>query len=171
MTPLDDARPDIRETLFALAQDMTKLDPGPLARLRRMTPGGPGEGTFWVLALRHGLRQDGVGMTFVRLLALLTPKGAADQRKLLHDGKRPLGKVLAGAGYPEMRLLRFLSLPFEARGDSLERMIRWLAAKGHEGVDTVDIALLLFSPDVRPARRLAKTYYDALRTSQKDDAA
>jgi len=175
MTPPDDARPSLGDTLFRLAQDITKLDPGPLARLRRMGCYGPGEGDFWVLAMRHGLRTDAPGMRLIQFLAMLTPKGAPHLPKKLHDAKRSLGTALVEANYPESRLLRFLALPFETRGDAMEGMVRWLAAKGHEGINIVDIALLLFSPDVRHARRLAQTYYaahhKAADTTAKKDAA
>jgi CRISPR system Cascade subunit CasB len=140
---------------------MVTLDPGQLARLRRMDPEGPGEGDFWRLAVEHGLRTDSKGLLFARLLALLTPKGEPGAHKKLHDGDGPLGTVLFEAGYPETRLLAFLALPAGKRGEALERMARWLAAKGHDGVNCVDIARLLFSDDVRDARRLAESYYRA----------
>jgi hypothetical protein len=175
MTPPDDERPDLGEMIFRLAQDMVKLEPGSLARLRRMVPDGAGEGDFWVLAADHpGLRTDTAGMMLVRLLALLTPKGRPDSGKKLHHGQHAFGAALAEAAYPETRLLRFLALPFEARGHALEGMVRWIAAKGHEGLNATDIACLLFSPDVKHARRLAQTYFDTLRkkkADKKDDAA
>lgn len=171
MTPPDDARPELGEMLFRLAQNVAKLEPGPLAHLRRMDPDGPGEGAFWVLATHHGLRTDAAGLRLVQLLALLTPKGAPYPPKKLHDSKRAFGTALFEANYPEMRLLRFLTLPFEARGDALERMARWLAAKGHGGLNTLDIALLLFSREVEPVRRLAQTYYAAHRKDANKDYA
>lgn len=160
MPPEENGR-TLGEAVSRLAGSMVKLDPGPLARLRRMDPAGPGEGDFWRLAVQHELRTDDKGLLFVRLLALLTPKGDPGAHKKLHDRDRPLGAALCEAGYPETRLLDFLALPEERRGEALERMARWLAAKGHGGVNCVDIARLLFSEDVRNTRRLAETYYRA----------
>lgn len=149
------------EMVVHLTRSIVKLDTGQLARLRRMNPEGPGEGDFWRLAIQHNLRTDSRGLMLVRLLALLTPKGEPSEQKKLHDRDKPLGAALYEASYPETRLLAFLGLPFGKRGEALERMARWLAAKGHGGVNCVDIARLLFSEDVRNTRRLAETYYRA----------
>jgi len=160
MPPEDNER-TFGDKVFHLARSMVKLDPGQLARLRRMDPEGPGEGDFWRLAVQHDLRTDSNGLLLVRLLALLTPKGEPGAHKKLHDWDSPLGAALYKAGYPETRLLNFLALPSAKRGEALERMARWLAAKGHDGVNCVDIARLLFFDDVRDARRLAEGYYRA----------
>lgn len=164
--PPDDHTQTLGEMVFQLARSVVQLDPGQLARLRRMDPEGPGEGEFWQLAVEHGLRTDSKGLLFARLLALLTPKGEPGPHKKLHDRERPLGTVLFEAGYPERRLLAFLALPAGKRGEALERMARWLAANGHDGVNCADIARLLFSDDVRDARRLAETYYRAQDKAQ-----
>lgn len=156
---IDDRKDDFGDKLVRLAEDLTKLEPGPLALLRRMDPDGPGEGVFWALATRHDLFVDSRCMQFVRLLALLTPKGAPAPFKKLHVRDLPFGAALAMARYPETRLLRFLALPFAARGEALEPMVRWLASKGHGGLNTRDIARLLFFEDVKHSRRLAATYY------------
>jgi CRISPR system Cascade subunit CasB len=165
MPPEENGR-TLGEAVSRLAGSMVKLDPGPLARLRRMDPAGPGEGDFWRLAVQHELRTDDKGLLFVRLLALLTPKGDPGAHKKLHDRDRPLGAALCEAGYPETRLLDFLALPEERRGEALERMARWLAAKGHGGVDCVHIARLLFFDSARDARHLAETYYRAQDKAQ-----
>lgn len=175
--PPEDNGQTLGEMVFRLAQSMVKLDPGQLARLRRMDPSGPGEGDFWRLAVQHDLRADNKGLLLVRLMALLTPKGEPGANKKLHQRNRPLGAALFEASYPETRLLNFLALPVAKRGESLERMARWLAAKGHDGVNCVDIARLLFADDVRDARRLAESYYrahDRAQTkpdSEEDEAA
>lgn len=159
--PPEESRQTPGDRVFQLAQSMVKLDSGQLARLRRMDPEGPGEGDFWRLAVQHDLRTDSKSLLFVRILALLTPKGDPDGHKMLHDRSKPLGAALFEAGYPETRLLNFLALPHAKRGEALERMARWLAAKGHNGVNCTDIARLLFSDDVSHGRRLAETYYRA----------
>ncbi|MFC4624630.1 hypothetical protein ACFO1V_05235 [Daeguia caeni] len=164
--PPEENRQTPGDRVFQLAQSMVKLDPGQLARLRRMDPEGPGEGDFWRLAVQHDLRTDSKSLLFVRILALLTPKGDPDGHKMLHDRSKPLGAALFEAGYPETRLLNFLALPHAKRGEALERMARWLAAKGHNGVNCTDIARLLFSDDVSHSRRLAETYYRAKDKAQ-----
>jgi CRISPR system Cascade subunit CasB len=157
--PPDEAERGLAAMIAPLSRGLLALDPGPLARLRRMVPEGPGVGEFWELAACHHLSGDDRSIRLVRLLAILTPKGDPRSPKRLHDPKRSLGAALAKTNYPEMRLLRFLALPFEARGPALERMVRWLSAKGHDGVDCAEIAGLLSHPDTWRARRLADGFY------------
>lgn len=153
----------LADIIVRIADDMAKLEPGPLARLRRMKPSGPGEGDFWRLAARYGLTGSDRWLVFVKLLALLIPKGDPGQPKRLHAPKRALGTALGESAYPESRLLRFLALPHEQRPEALERMIRWLDAHDEaRGIDCRDIYRLLTSPDVRHRRKLAETYYRAI---------
>ena len=149
-------------TGFALASSIVRLEPGPLARLRRMDVSGPGEGDFWKLAVKHNLSPPERWLLPVHLMALLTPKGSPSSNKPLHDSRTPFGKALAESGYPEIRLMRFLSLPSDRRGGALERMSRWIASGGHFGVDCRDICYLHFVSGPRPLRHLAETYYQAL---------
>lgn len=172
--PPDDEKQKLSEVIFKLSQRMARLDPGSLARLRRMDPEGPGETEFWKLALDCDLGTDARHQMLVRLLALLTPRGDPGIHKKLHDRSRALGTVLAETKFPETRLMRFLALPFGRRGEALERMVRWLAQKGHDGVNCTDIAALLLSDDDRAARRLAETHYravDRLNTTDNEDSA
>jgi CRISPR system Cascade subunit CasB len=147
----------------SLAATMLKLAPGELARLRRMDPEGPGILEFWRLATLCGIRGDSGGMQLVRILAVIAPKGDAGQRPPFHNFNASLGRALHAAGYSEARLARFLALPFETRGEALESMARLLVAKGLPpgGLNCVEIAHLLFSKDVWPARKLAENYYIA----------
>jgi hypothetical protein len=147
------------ETINSIASAMLRLGPGDLARLRRMKTDGPGELVFWGLAVRHHLRTDVKGMALVRILALLAPKGDLENRKPFHETKQSLGEALAKTGFSETRLARFLEQPFDRRAEALERMARWLSAKGATPVNCIDIACLLFSNDVKHARKLADTYY------------
>ncbi len=166
-------------TVFALTNAIVGLGPGPLARLRRMDVSGPGEGDFWKLAVRCKLSRPARWLHPVRLMALLTPRGSPDPTKRLHDRKTPFGQALATEdllfpertqAYPEIRLMRFLALPKDRRGEALERMVRWLATKGHSGVDCTDICALLFVRAQWPAQRLAETYYCKLdRTTPVDE--
>lgn len=144
-----------------LAGAMMKLDPGALARLRRMDVDGPGELDFWKLAAAQDLRSDAAGLRFVRILALLAPRGEIAHRIPFHNFDRPLGLALAETGFSEARLARFIALPFERRGETLESIARFLHAsdKTVKDVDCSDIGRLLFFDDTGPVRRLAATYY------------
>jgi CRISPR system Cascade subunit CasB len=160
----------LEDAVFRLASAVVKLQPGPLARLRRMEHEGPGEGDFWQLAVEHNLRAETTYLALVRLLALLTPKGGPGGKRL-HDRGTAFGAALASSNYPERRLLRFLSLPREKRADALETMVRWLAAKGHDGVNCADLYQLLLSPDVKHDRRLAHTYFTMKNKLENKDKA
>ncbi len=175
--PPEEKTPTLSEVAVRLSGTLLGLDPGDLAHLHHMVVAGPGEIAFWKIATKHGLtRPDDKGLRLVKILALLTPKGEPGHRRPFHDPKRPLGLALCDADLSEARLARFLALPFDRRGDALERMARRLAAsRDFSGVDCRDIAHLLFSDDVKWPRKLAADYYrrlDAARPdSQKDDAA
>ncbi|SIR19017.1 hypothetical protein SAMN05880582_107181 [Rhizobium sp. RU20A] len=156
-----DASP--KTTTAALVGALMRLDPGSVARLRRMDPLGPGEIAFWQLATekQHPVSGDARGIQFVKILALLTPRGEVRSRAPFHRLDQPLGKVLAEAGFSEKRLASFMALPFDWRGEALERIARFLFANMSNGVNCDDIRNLLLIDDVWPLRRLANTYYDA----------
>lgn len=151
---------------LAAASEMQRLDPGPMAELRRMSPDDPAP-AFWRLAVRHRAmtasperRADWVRI--LRILALLTPKGAPEGRLPLHDTKRPLGAVLCDGGDPgwrpqgtppdgvfsERRLVQLLATRGEARAEALERAARMISAKRDpkSGIDVPQIAFALLWP-------------------------
>lgn len=146
----------------SLAAKMLELDPGALARLRRMDVCGPGELEFWKLVTAVDLPGDGKTLRLVKILATLAPKGESASRRSFHDFERPLGAALCDAGLSEARLARFLALPVQQRGEALERWARFLAAQNTGALNCADFAYLLFSSDVRPVRRLAEAYYRQL---------
>ena len=185
--------PTLDDRIDAIARALRGLDPGPLAELRRMAPGGPGTASFWRLAAEHELRQDEIAawQAIVRIMAILCPRGDPDARGYLHDRKRPLGAVLCDGGDPdwpgdapprpllsEARLARFLALPHPARAEALERIARMLARTRPEqaGIDCTGIARLLLEPgNADLPGRLARAYYDRLdraeRAHQKEGTA
>jgi CRISPR system Cascade subunit CasB len=172
-----------------ISDALLKLDPGPLAKLRRMEPGGAGSPAFWRLAAALDLDQSSIAawQRLVRILAILSDKGEPALRRKLHDRTRPLGAVLADGGdkdwnpggdprpvLSEARLSRFLNLPGEKRGEALERIARALArtrVSGH-GVNGADIArLLLFPDDPKPVQSLARAYYNRLDHTAREESA
>lgn len=157
-----------------LAGDMLKLEPGALARLRRMDVEGPGEPDFWRLAIKFKLPTHPAGLRLVRIMALLAPKGDPGNRAPFHRFERPLGTVLCEAGLSERRLTRFFALPFERRGPALESMARFInAARAQsDGVNCHDIACLLFFRKTIHIhdRKLARSYYRCLdRAARQQD--
>ena len=163
---------DLSKTIPKMCSEIALLDPGSLARLRRMDPLGPGEAEFWKLAVSHHYRTDQVGIMLIKLLAILTPKGQPG-KKVLHIPQMPLGKLLARIEnsrplLSETRLLRFIALPFEKRPEALERICFLIAAKGHDGLDCVGLAKLLFYPEVNHTRILARAYFSSLNSELKD---
>lgn len=180
---LTSTMPTLDEPVAKIANRLLALKPGSLAELRRMeAESGAGTPEFWRLAAELDLPQErsDTWMRIVRIMAILSDKGAPGTRKTLHDRRRPLGAALADGGdrdwkpppgeepYPvlsEARLTRFLALPAGRRAEALERMARALAGSrrpGH-GLDCTDIAALLLDPaDPRPVRKLARAYYNRL---------
>lgn len=168
----------------AIATTLKRLSPGEMATLRRMSADGSGTPAFWRLAARISLPQDHIALwqRIVRIMALLSAKGAPEGRSSVHDPARPLGAVLCDGGdatwqpgptprpaVSEARLARFLALPAFDRGDALERLAR---ALGPCALNCADIADLLLSPadDPRPIQRLARSYYNRLDRAQRGDA-
>ena len=162
----------------AAAATMQHLGPGPLAELRRMEKGAGAPG-FWRLAAQHpntiGRRADD-WMDIIRILAILITKGDQSCARL-HDSKRRLGAVLCDGGDPgwsgpnpvfsERRLAQLMAARGPQRAVLLERAARMLARSREpgSGIDVVDIALVLLSPDV--GRRLAEPYYRRLDHAER----
>ena len=180
-TPPDAPQPDAppaRETdaaaAVAAATWMQRLDPGPLAELRRMDA-GTGAPAFWRLLAWHpdtlGRRLE-TWMEIIRILALLMPKGDPEGRPWLHKRGRRLGTVLCDGGDPqwsgpepafsERRLAQLLATRGPQRIIAVQRAARMLAPRltAGSGIDTADIALAVLDPD--NARRLAEPYYRRL---------
>lgn len=175
---------NVRDTAFAVAAYLHKLDPGPLAELRRMSDilGAP---AFWRLHSRHGeiQKRPDEWLTITRILALLASKGSPENRPELHNGNRCLGTVLCDGGDPawsdgrprlsEARFARFLAARGEHRGAQLERIARMLSRSmvPGSGVDTGDIAWAILNP--KAARRIASSYYGRLdrATTTQDNGA
>lgn len=159
---------------IAAANALRLLDPGPLANLRRMTPelGAP---AFWRLAARHPDtigRETQAWAAIITILAILTPKGAAENRPALHDAKHAFGAVLCDGGDPnwsgdrpvfsERRLAQLLAARGPARTEALIRAARILARSRPPGagLDVRGIAGAVLYPDL--TARIAEHYYRRL---------
>lgn len=188
--PTHEAMADLKTLTSRLAQAMLDLDSGDLARLRRMNIPGPGDKAFWRLAQTCSfidLGRTEAWMLFVKILAILSPKGDSKTRNKLHDPLRRFGAVLCDGGdqnwqmqtekdkpvLSERRLAQFIALPFQRRGAALERLARQLAANrtATNGINCLDIAYLLFSNDARHLQTLAQTYYKRLDTQKIEETA
>lgn len=190
---------DYKEAVFSLSQQMRfELDPGAMARLRRMDVDGAGETDYWQLAAECGFLDENHDRwrRIVQSMALLCGKGEAGQRGALHDSKRGFGTALCDGGDPhwspgpagdgggrpvlsEPRFARFLELSSADRHEALARLMRWLASRrnGDSGVNCAEIAELILIPDpVRTLRRIARDYYRRLdfqstKTETSEEAA
>lgn len=198
MSPPDEQQPSLEDKIAALSRAMLALDTGPLAALRRMTPGPEeiGPAAWWRLAAQCGFlgqsAQTERWQHVVKIMALLVPKGTLDSGVRLHDGGRPLGAVFCDGGsmewgkgekgpppvLSETRLARFLALPPGQHAMALERIIRSLSRTRDpkSGVNCVELASLLLAQNpTRALQNIARAYYQRLDSAhfsaKKKDAA
>ena len=186
----------LSDKVDCLSKELHRLDPGPLAELRRMSVYGPGTAAYWHLAGRCAFLTGPADrwMRIVKIMAILTPRGEPGGRPPLHDPKRSLGGVLCDGGvrgwpdsesrkpHPfvsEARFARLLAQRPEQRPETLERLARMLARQRDPqmGVDCVDIAaLVLGTGGAASLQRLARRYYQCLdratrKSTQQETAA
>ena len=180
-----DAHP-VSRTAIAATRMLEKLEPGPLAELRRMDT-SVGAAGFWRLASQHPATinnrlEDWIAI--VRILAILTPKGDPAERKPLHDAKRRLGEVLCDGGDPswpnsnsprpvlsEQRLARLMATRGKQRGVLLRRAAGAISRtrQSDSGINVVDIAWTLLDSDSRrTGRRIAEPYYRRLARAERN---
>jgi CRISPR system Cascade subunit CasB len=137
---------------------------GERAALKRLDPAGPPGLPFYRFAFRYlpenWERQQPAWMALIAGIALMCPNP--------HSPKRPVGLVLAEAGYSEKRLERLLAAEGETLHTLLLRAVRFLATKG-EAVNWMDFARLLLTtdPDKREEARLriARDFYRQLNAN------
>ena len=191
MTTLPDPRRRaIAAAAISAARAMRHLSTGAMAELRRMDAANPAP-AFWRLAVRSPVMMDNQAgwVTILRILALLNPKGEPppEGRPLLHNGARPLGRVLCDGGDPgwqpegdnpdgvvsERRLVQLLATRGAARAVALERAARMLAPRIQpgSGIDVAQVALALLEPD--DTATIARAYFrrldGATRTASEED--
>jgi CRISPR system Cascade subunit CasA len=183
----EEARDRVQIVVDRLAERLLEFAPGPLAELRRMEPIGVGGAAFWWLVAEAGIpdlpQQSHAWIQFVRILAILTPKGVRSPTVRLQNRQHRLGEALCDGGnplwpapmtaqmkpvYSEARLARLMSLPPNDRGRALEAIARILARTRNPeiGIQCKDFAdLLLYPSDPTPIRDLARFYFARLNAS------
>ena len=182
----------LSNTIAAIGNTLAELDPGALAELRRKPADENDQrpAYFYRLVARHGIskRQEDSWVRIIRIMAILTAKGAPDGKKSPHSGSskddwRGLGTALCDGGDPkwgrgerafisEQRFARLLAAKGEARAGLMERAARALATKKPvgTGVDCTQLArFLLWPDDPGPARALARDYYARLDGAARND--
>ena len=184
--PNPDAHP-VSRTAIAAAHMLEKLEPGPLAELRRMDISASAAG-FWRLAAQHPATINDKSLedwvAIVRILAILTPKGDPMERKPLHDPKRRLGEVLCDGGDPnwpnsnplrpvlsEQRLARLMATKGKQRGVLLRRAVSAISRtrQPDSGINVADIAWTLLDPNSgHTGRRIAEHYYRRLDRAERN---
>lgn len=169
MPETETATDQVGKIVFDIAREIgdDHYHRGHRAALRRLNDEAPNAPAFWSLmakchpdALDRGedeIRRWGL---IVRGMALMVPHH--------HDGSREPGRVLASAGFSDLRLAKLLNARGAQFREQLLRACRFLAAKG-EAVDWRVFARLILAEgrDETRAERyrmdIARHYYRALR--------
>jgi hypothetical protein len=161
-----DAAAVFRDTVTALARAIARLEPGPLAELRRFDPDdGAPPAAFWklvhVCALENAWRDLRAWERVAHALAVLTPTGRDPAKRSCHDATAPFGLALARAKVSEARVMRLLAAEAPQRREILTRLCRRLA-RADARLDAPQLARLLIHDDAPDElRRLANDYYRA----------
>lgn len=155
---------DIGSMIVRLAGEISRLEPGPAAALRRQPMAGSGSASFWHLLAKCGIDPRSEHMerrwaTVIQAIAILTPKGRDNNRQSAHNASHPMGSALQAAGISELRLARLLSAKGQMRCDLAIRACRRLAAKEAVQFDLRTLARFVLFEDESQARRIARTYY------------
>lgn len=179
----DDHNPG--STALSVAAELRRLDPGALATLRRMEDDGAAP-AYWRLAASRPPLSDRPARwaPIVRALAILTPKGAPEERGELHDQRRPLGTALCDGGDPEWpgtlapghkpkpifserRLAQLMAARGRQRDILMTRAIRALAASrsADVGLRVPEVAWAFLLSD--PSEMLAKPFYSRLDRAER----
>lgn len=165
---------------LSLSGIMRHMGTGELAALRRIDQDAATP-AYWRLAARHEEldRRREQWTPVVQALAILTPKGPADDRGNLHDGKRPFGMVLCDGGDPnwpgegavrprlsERRLAQLLAARGGQRRVLLLRAVRAVATgrSSTMGIDVPSLAWAFLNPNNPGA--IAGPYYRRLDREQ-----
>ena len=153
-----------------LAREISVLDPGSAAALRRGPQNGAGAAAFWKLFASYGPdyeldgnREEAWGV-LIQAIAILTPKGGRNENSpniSVHDPQMPMGAAVHHAGVSELRLARLLTAPQKMRRTLTVRLCRRLAAAEQRRFDLRTLATFILSGGDDAGRRIAREYYRA----------
>ncbi|MCY4648740.1 MAG: hypothetical protein OXE73_17915 [Gammaproteobacteria bacterium] len=156
---------DIDRKVVRLAGQVSRLEPGPAASLRRDPLAGAGSAAFWHLMAANDIDAKGSYLErwgkVVQAIAILTPKGRHPGKRAAHNGANPMGRALRDAGISELRLARLLSSKGEIRRDLVIRICRRLAAGEAARFDLRTLAKFVLFEGENQARWIARSYYTA----------
>lgn len=155
---------DLRTVIPEMAHEISRLDPGPAAQLRREPAKGAGAVAFWQLISKVGaggaVRNEEDWARVIQAIAILTRRGRRSRTKSAH-GPTPMGKALDDCNVGDTRLVRFLSTPQRQRGEAAVRMCRLLAAAGAEPFDLVTLGCYVLAGPGQTDRLIARKFYQA----------
>ena len=168
------ARGHLHEIVPRLASEITRLDPGSAAALRRGPLDGSGVAAFWKLMTEHvpdvTTKQETGWATLVQCIALLTPKGREPTKKSAHEHSVPMGQALHKAGLSEVRLARLLAAPQDMRQTFSVRLCRWLATGDQNRFNLVTLGQFILFGDDSTDRRIAREFYRADATARRRES-
>ncbi|WP_020373818.1 type I-E CRISPR-associated protein Cse2/CasB [Sulfobacillus thermosulfidooxidans] len=161
--------PTLRSIIIRLANIINSdaLSSGKRAQLRRMSLQNEPPLCFYQLAVTYlpegwthpSLRSD--WLTIVAGMATMFPR--------IHQSDRPLGRVLAQAGYSEARLERLLVADDMVRRVLVQRLTRFLAAK-LMSVNWIELGALLLLRDHERREslhlRIAQDFYTQIKQEE-----
>lgn len=161
-TPLDS---EIDRKVVRIAGQISRLEPGPAASLRRDPVAGAGSAAFWHLMADNDIDAKGSCLErwgkVVQAIAILTPKGRNPGKRTAHKAANPMGYALRDAGVSELRLARLLSAKGEMRRDLVIRTCRRVAAGQSARFDLRTLARFVLFDDEAQGRWIARKYYTA----------
>lgn len=179
---IQSANTGFRSTIQQLSYEISRLESGPKAKLRRSPLQNAGSADFWRLVLSFNLGGNVDNWALVMQgMAIMTPTGSVHGNTVnlrkSHDPKRKLGSVLAqpsdnSLGLSELRFQRLLKAKDKTRHDLAIRACRMLAAKS-ASCDWTHFAWLIIHGDTKPyggkriSRLIARDYYNTLLNAEK----
>jgi len=145
-----------------IAREIARLDPGPVAALRRGPGAGAGAAAFWKLLATHDpVGSEGGWAALIQAIAILTPKGRHAEKRPVHDYSIPMGKALYDADISELRLARLLGARADLRPRLAVRTCRRLATTEFSRFDLVTLGHFVLFGREATDRRIARDYYRA----------
>ena len=145
-----------------LASEISRLDPGPAAALRRGPLAGAGAVAFWQIVTTHEIddqrNQEGWA-ALLQSIAILTPKGKNPEKKSAYDHQVSMGAVLYRSGISDIRLARLLGAPKRMRRGLSVSLCRRLSRSEHTRFDLKTLARLILFDNDKTAHKIARDYY------------